>query len=252
LTALAVVALGGALLMYFIKIGSLSVLIAAERGAGDVHAHPVRQESLHRVAVYSLQSVYDGVRRFGRRALMLALWFGLADLVIAVAYLSIMGYGLSLAMRWTWLPAWPLLVIVATTIGVVAIVSTNLAFDLLRVIVVTDDCSIATAFGRLARFVIEDSRQVVGIFSVIGGVMVLTTAASILAAAGLAAIAWLPLLSLIVVPLQAAAWILRGLAFQYLSLASLVAYQTQYRRFSETRWPVAVATSWRERAAGLP
>jgi hypothetical protein len=237
LAALAVVALGGELLMFSLKIGTLSVLVDGEREAGEIHTQPLRQELLSRVSAYSLQSVYGGVRRFGRRALLLALWFGLTDLVVAVLYLSTMGYGLALAVRWTWLPAWPLLVIVATTIAVVSIVATNLAYDLLRVIVVTDDCSLRTALGRLMRFVTEDSRQVVGIFSVIGGVMLVATAASILAAAGLAAVAWFPLFGLIVVLLQGAAWILRGLAFQYLSLATLAAYQTQYRRFSEERWP---------------
>jgi len=250
LVALAVIALGGALLMYAVKIGTLAVLVGAERRAPDVHAHPVSQELMRRAGGYSLQAVYDGIRRFGRRALVLALGFGLADLLLGVLYLLVMGYGLSLAMRLTWLPAWPLLVIVATTVGVVAIVGTNLAFDLLRVIVVTDDCSIPTAFRRLARFAIEDSRQVVGIFSVIGGVMIVATAASILAAAGLAAVAWVPLLGVVVVPLQAAAWIVRGLIFQYLSLASLVAYETQYRRFSEARWPATVP--WPERVARLP
>jgi hypothetical protein len=92
------------------------------------------------------------------------------------------------------------------------------------------------AVGRLQRFVVEDSRQVIGIFSVIAGVLVLATAASILAAAGLAFVAWVPVIGLVVVPLQAAAWIIRGLGFQYMELAALSAYQTQYRRFSELRW----------------
>jgi hypothetical protein len=243
LVALAVVALGGELLMFSLKIGTLSVLVTGEREAGEIHTQPVRQELLRRASAYSLESVYRGIRQFGRRALMLALWFGIADLIVGVVYLSVMGYGLSLAMRWTWLPAWPLLVIVATTVAFVSIAAINLAYDLLRVIVVTDDCEVGTALRRLGRFVIEDSRQVVGIFSVIGGVMVLATAASILAAAGLAAVAWVPLIGLVVVPLQAAAWILRGLAFQYMSLSSLAAYQTQYRRFSDARWPKSELTS---------
>jgi hypothetical protein len=61
------------------------------------------------------------------------------------------------------MPAWPLLVLVATAAGVVAVAVVNLAYDLLRVIVVTDDCSVGTAAGRLRHFIIEDSRQVIGI-----------------------------------------------------------------------------------------
>ena len=42
-------------------------------------------------------------------------------------------------------------------------------------------------------------------------------------------------------PLQGAAWLLRGLLGQGLELAAVAAYQTQYRRFAEPHWPVAVS-----------
>jgi hypothetical protein len=57
-------------------------------------------------------------------------------------------------------------------------------------------------------------------------------AGSITATAGLTLIAWVPVLGLLVVPLQVAFWILRGLLFQYMSLTTLTAYQSQYRRFA--------------------
>ena len=47
----------------------------------------------------------------------------------------------------------------------------------------------------------------------------IATAASILATAGLGLIAWVPLVGLAVLPLQAAAWLLRGIVFEYLALA---------------------------------
>jgi len=236
LGALAVVGLGGEAIMFAIKVGTLAVLVSSERRAGDLHAGPVRAETLRRAAAYSLERVYSGTRRFGRRALLLALWLGATYALIGAVYLAVLGYGFSVALRLTWLPAWPLLVVVATTAGVVIIAVINLAYDLLRVIIVTDDCSVRLAAARLRHFVIEDSRQVIGIFSVIGGVLIVTTAASIFAAAGIALVAWVPIVGLLVVPLQAAAWILRGLLMQYMALAALSAYQTQYRRFSEMRW----------------
>ncbi len=113
----------------------------------------------------------------------------------------------------------------------------NLVCDLVRVVVVTNDCSVRTAFVRVRLFVVEDARQVLGIFSVIGGIEIVAAAAAILAAAGLTPIAYVPFVSLVIVPLQAAVWILRGLLFELLSLSSLSAYQTQYRRFSDVRWP---------------
>ena len=69
-----------------------------------------------------------------------------------------------------------------------------------------------------------------GIFGVMSMVLTLVTAASVFATASLTLIAWVPFAGLILLPLQAAAWLIRGLVFQYLGLMTLSAYQTQYRR----------------------
>ena len=72
----------------------------------------------------------------------------------------------------------------------------------------------------------------VGIFAVVGVLFLLAAAGSLLVAAGLALVAWVPVVGLVVVPLQAAAWLVRGLLFQFMGLSALAAYQAQYRRFS--------------------
>lgn len=238
LLALALVGLGGEAIMFAIKAGTLSVIVESERVAGELQATPISTDALRDAHVYSLTRVYDGTRRFGRRGFVLALWLGAAYVVIAAVYLTIMGYSYSVAVRHVWMPAWPLIVLIATTGAVVAVSAINLAFDLVRVILISDDCGLSEAARRLRHFVIEDARQVIGIFSVVGVVVVIATAASLLAAAGIAFVAWVPFVGLIVLPLQAAAWIVRGIVFQYLAVAALSAYQTQYRRFSEPRRPL--------------
>ena len=61
---------------------------------------------------------------------------------------------------------------------------------------------------------------------------VIATVASILATAGLRADRRsIPLVGLAVLPLQVAAWLLRGFVFQYLALAALGAYLTHYRHY---------------------
>jgi hypothetical protein len=60
----------------------------------------------------------------------------------------------------------------------------------------------------------------------------LATVASILATAGLGLIAFVPLAGLAVLPLQFAAWLLRGFIFEYLALTALGAYLTQYRHYA--------------------
>lgn len=243
LVALAIVGAGGAVLMFVLKAGTLSVLTAAERAAGDVHVSPLRLEKVRRAEAYSLNAVYDGTRRFGRRAFVLALWLAVSYVLVGGTYLTVMGYGFAMVGTWPWMPAWPLLVLIATTTAVVTIAGVNLAFDLLRVIMLTDDCSLSTAVRRLWPFVVDDARQVVGIFSVIGGIQIVMTVLSLITAAGIALVAWVPVVGLVVVPLQAAAWVLRGVLLQYVALAALSAYQTQYRRYSELRFLPATSPS---------
>jgi hypothetical protein len=60
--------------------------------------------------------------------------------------------------------------------------------------------------------------------------LALGIAASVLATAALGLIAFVPFLGLAAVPLQVAAWVVRGFVFQYLGLTALVAYVQLYRR----------------------
>jgi hypothetical protein len=233
--ALGIVGIGGQAIVFACRIGTLTIIVDSDARAGDGHRMPFGQEALRAASAFSVQRAYDGARHHGRRALSLALWLGGLYVVVGGIYLAAVVYGLSMAVRVTWISTWPLIVLAATAVGVVTIAVVNLAYDLLQVIIVTDDCSVGTAVRRLRAFVVEDSRQVIGIFAVMGSLVVLATAASLLAAAGMAVIAWVPFVSLIVVPLQTAAWLARGVVFQFMELSALAAYQTQYRRSSALR-----------------
>ena len=61
----------------------------------------------------------------------------------------------------------------------------------------------------------RDGRGVAAVFGVVFGLVVLATAASILATAALGLIAFVPFIGLAVLPLQLIAWLVRGLVFQY-------------------------------------
>jgi hypothetical protein len=233
--ALGIVGVGGQAIVMAYRIGTLTVVVSSDRRAAQTDGAPITAESFRRLATFSLEDFSAGVRRFGRRALELALWLGALYVVAGGIYLVAVSYGLSVAVRVSGFSTWPLLVFAATAVGVVAIAAVNLVYDLLQVIIVTDDCAVTAAAARLKRFVIEDSRQVIGIFAVMSVLGLIATATSVLAAAGLAVAAWTPIVSLVMVPVQAAAWMIRGLLFHLLGLVALAAYQTQYRRFSELR-----------------
>jgi hypothetical protein len=99
-----------------------------------------------------------------------------------------------------------------------------------QMVVAVEDCSVGRAFALLAGFLRAEFRAVGLVFVVVLGLVVIATGASIAATAGLGLISFVPLLGLAVLPLQAAAWLVRGLVFQYLGLAALGAYLVLYRR----------------------
>ena len=63
----------------------------------------------------------------------------------------------------------------------------------------------------------------------------MATIDAIVATAGFGLINLIPLLGLAVLPLQIAAWLVRGFVFQYLALAALGAYLTHYRHYAQRR-----------------
>jgi hypothetical protein len=231
--ALALVAAGGAALMFMLKAGTLAVLVKGERAAGDPGQKGWAYERFIRAHAYDLPTLLSGIERFGRRMTSLALWLSATYGVLAALYLAIVATAYRLGERPELGSVWPVLVALTTGAGIVAVGAINLIFDLMRVIVVSDDCDLRIAAGRLSSFLVEDIRQVIGIFGVVTLLFLLMAAVSILVAAGLALVAWVPFVGLIVVPLQAAAWVVRGLMFQYMGLSALSAYQAQYRRFRE-------------------
>jgi hypothetical protein len=232
LAALTLVSIGGAILMFVAKAGTLSVLVDGDRSAGELQRSPLGSSGLRSAKVFSLAGVLEAMRHFRRRSSMLAVWLGGAYFVVCLGYLLVVGYGFQWAAASGWVQAWPLLVLVSTSAGVITLTAANLLFDLVRVVMINDDCSLAVAWRRVRLFLLADSRQVLGIFGAMALVTILATLASVTATWGLALVAWVPLAGLIVLPLQAAFWIVRGLFFQFAGLTTLSAYQTQYRRFS--------------------
>jgi hypothetical protein len=232
LGAVTMVALGGGLVLFAVKAGTLWTLVAGERAAGEMPRGAWPLAAVRRARAYDTASLVAAARRFAGRAATLTLWLSLAYAAVAGAYVGVLAWAVRLTAHPSWSSLWPVVVLLATSAGVVAVTSVNLAFDLLRVIVVTDDCGVRTAWGRLRVFLLEDARRVLGIFAVVEIVLMLAVAVSVLATAALALVAWVPVAGAMALPLRAAAWLLQGLLIQYVGLCALSAYQTQYRRFA--------------------
>jgi len=231
--ALGIVAAGGLMLVFVVKAGTLAVLVAGEKAAADLHRAPTHVAATRRASAFTLAAVYAGTRRYGGRSARLAAWLSLTYLVIVAAAFGLIAIGFRLAADSAWASAWLLLVALVTSAAVLAATVTNLVFDLARIVVVTDDCRVGEAFRRAREFVLRDARHVLGIFAVTSVMVAVAAAAWLVATANIAFIGFVPVVGMLVAPLQAAIWIVRGLLFQFLGLATLMAYQTQYRRFRE-------------------
>jgi hypothetical protein len=98
-------------------------------------------------------------------------------------------------------------------------------------IVVAEDVSVRSASRHVVRFLRGSLREVAGIFGVVLLLVLLAMLSSVLATAGLSLIGFVPIFAIAVLPLQLAAWLVRGFVFQYLALTALGAYLAQYRHY---------------------
>ncbi len=232
--ALAVVALGGAIVMFLVQAGSIAVLVKGERGAPvELNSGSIRADAMRRANQSNLEVFLDGVGRFGRRLTRLGGWLVLAYVLIFAVYFGGLLGVYRVAARAEWISAFPLAALAATSALVVCVAAVNFLYLLTQIIVVAEDCSVREATRLLRRFLLHDARQVAGIFGVILIFVVVGTAASLVATAGLGLIAWVPFAGLTVLPLQLAAWLARGFVFQFIDLTAMTAYLAQYRRFRE-------------------
>jgi hypothetical protein len=220
--ALAVVLVGGSLLMFLIKGGTVSVLIAAERAAGAIEHPPLRLPAFRRATQFSLERFTSGALRLFHRYLTLGI--GLMAIYVASTIVS-----LFFVFRSTPADDWRLAALAASFVLVVWITLVNLLYLLLQIVVAADDCSVREAAARLVGLLRGEFRIIAFIFAATLGLVVLTTAASILATAALGLIAFVPLVGLAALPLQLIAWLVRGIVFQFIGVTALVAYLHVYR-----------------------
>ena len=88
LFAVAIVLIGGSLLMFLVKGGTVTVLVAAERAAGAIEHPPLRLPAFRRAAQFSLERFAEGAQRLFRRYVVLGsaltIVYGVCDDRVAV------------------------------------------------------------------------------------------------------------------------------------------------------------------------
>jgi hypothetical protein len=232
---------GGSALTFVVKGGTISILADAEAGAGPIERPPLRLGALRRANRTDIDPFLAGCRRFGRRYVRLGVCLLLAYVATGAVYLGFVVGGFTLTANVAVLLGWTLAAAAASSVLVVWITLLNFLYLLTQMVIAVEDIGVRSAIGRVSRFVRTSLREVAGIFGVVLLLVGLATMVSILATAGLGLIAFVPLAGLAVVPLQFAAWLLRGFVFEYLALTALGAYLTQYRHYAHGPSAVPVA-----------
>lgn len=223
---------GGSALTFAVKAGTVSILAAAEADAGPIERPPLRLRAIRRASRTEIEPFLDGVRRFWKRYVKLGACLVLAYVATGAVYLGFVVGGFTLTANAAVLLGWTIATALASSILLVWITLLNFLYLLTQMVIAVEDVGVRAGVRRVAHFIRTSLREVAGIFGVVLVLVGLATVASILATAGLGLIAFVPLAGLAVVPLQFAAWLLRGFVFEYLAITALGAYLTQYRHYA--------------------
>lgn len=233
MAAFVIALLGGSVLMFLVKGGTVDVMIAANDQVGPIERAPITLATVSAAAAFSIARFVNGCGRLFRPYLRLGLVLMVAYAATAVAYLAFVVYGYravgggALVVGWTFLAA---LVTVGLFLWITAI---NLLYLLLQIAAACGHETLGGALRDIARFARAEFRELGAIFLVVFGMVIAAWIASALAWSGVGLIAFVPLVGLAVFPLQLAALLLRGLVFEYIGLTAMSAYITLYRRHAE-------------------
>jgi hypothetical protein len=229
--AFLVVLIGGSILTFIIKGGTMAVFIEGEAEAGPIERPPLRLQMLRRANRTGIEPFLAGSRRLGRRYVRLGLGLLLAYGLTGVVYLGVLVAGYRIADRLGIVLWWTVIAAAASSAVIVWVTLVNLLYLLTQMVMAVEDIGLRSALAGVFRFLRASLREIAGIFGVVLLLVILATVASILATAGFGLIGFVPIVAVAVMPLQIAAWLLRGFVFQFLALSALGAYLMQYRHY---------------------
>ncbi|MGH9310730.1 MAG: hypothetical protein ACRD1U_15245 [Vicinamibacterales bacterium] len=230
--AFAVVLLGGSALTFVVKAGTVSLLAAAEAKAGPLERPPIRVAEVRRASVIAIEPFLEACQRLWGRYIKLGACLLAVYGLTAVVYLAFVLGGYTLTGNPGVLLGWTMAAALASSALVVWITLVNFFYLITQLVIAVEDVGVRQAIRRAFRFIGASLPEIAGIFGVVLLLAAIATVASIMATAGFGLINLIPILGLAVLPLQVAAWLVRGFVFQYLGLTALCAYLAQYRRYT--------------------
>ncbi|HEY6507643.1 MAG TPA: hypothetical protein VIY56_06495 [Vicinamibacterales bacterium] len=221
LAAVVTAVLGGSLFAFAIKAGSVAVIVASERQGGPVEEPPLSVDAVAAMSAFAIEGFADAVRRFGWRFVRLGCGLLAAYLAMGSAFVAVVFDGTVVVAA------------AATLVLLLGVTVVNLFYLLAQVALVSEDCGPALACRRVVTVFLRAWLPVARVCGFVLAVVAGATIASILATAALGLVGFVPFVWFAVLPLQFAAWVLRGLVFQYIALGAVAAYASVYRSVTE-------------------
>ena len=235
ITAFSLVLLGGSVLMFLVKGGTMDVLIAAHAAAGPVERQPLSIDTLRGASRFTLQRFIDGCGRLFRPYLALGLLLIVIYALSVGAYLAFVAYGYRAVEGRALIIGWTFIAALAAAMLIAWFTVINLLYLVVQVAMAVEGVGVVDGARAAARFIRAEFRELAGVFVVVVVLVAAATLASALAWSGVGLIAFVPLVGLAVFPLQIAALLIRGLVFEYLGLTALGAYLTLYLGYASRR-----------------
>jgi hypothetical protein len=219
LVSLGIILGGGSVLMFAVKAGSVTVLLAGDRAAGAIEMPPLRLSALRQANQATFERFTQGVRRLFARYLRLGFLLTVVYAALVGAYLAFLfGPPVSPVLEG------PLAVTLASLSLLVAITLVNFLYLLMQLVMAAEDCGVAEAVPHLWRLLRRQTKALALVLAAILSLMVMATGASILATTALGLIAFVPFVGLAALPLQILAWLVRGIVFQFVGLTGVATY----------------------------
>lgn len=219
LTALGVIIAGGSVLMFAVKAGSVTILLAGDRTAGLIEEPPLRLAAVRQANQATLERFTDGVKRLFPRYLRLGIALTIVYGVIAAVYLAFL-FGPPLSPMLDG----PVTTTLASLAVIIVITLVNFLYLLMQIMIAAEDCSVTEAVPHVARLIRKRTKALAQVLAAILSLMLMATAASILATTALGLIAFVPFVGLAALPLQVFAWLVRGVVFQFVGLTGVATY----------------------------
>jgi hypothetical protein len=228
IAAFLLVLLGGSVLMFVVKGGTVDVIRAANADAGPIEREPLTIDTLRSAARFTKERFRAGCARLYRRYVTLGVALMIIYALSGGGYIAVVVYGYRVAAGRVLVLFWTFTAAMALPVLVAWITLVNLLYLLLQIAIAIEDVGLLEGAGAVIRFVHGTFRELAGVFFVVLVLVFIATLASALAWSGVGLIAFVPLVGLAVFPLQVAAFLVRGLVFEYLGLTALSAYITLY------------------------